>query len=217
VNEALLVSNALLWLAVVALGAVVLALVRQVGVLHERVAPAGALVVGGGPKVGEVAPLLSLTDLSGAETTIGGQQHDGRSTLLLFVSPTCPVCKTLLPITRSLASSEGALRVLLASDGPRPEHERFVAEQRIDLPYLLSTELGLAYQVGKLPYAVLIDEAGVLRARGLVNSREHLESLFEAKERGVASIQDFVARGTGEPGELADAATAVGGRRGELG
>ena len=27
---------------------------------------------------------------------------------------------------------------------------------------------------------------------GLINNREHLESLFEAKERGVASIQQFL-------------------------
>jgi hypothetical protein len=39
---------------------------------------------------------------------------------------------------------------------------------------------------------VLLDGAGVVRAKGLVNSREHLESLFEAMERGVASIQDYV-------------------------
>jgi methylamine dehydrogenase accessory protein MauD len=45
--------------------------------------------------------------------------------------------------------------------------------------------------VAKLPYAVLIDTAGVIRAKGLVNTREHLESLFEASERGVASIQEL--------------------------
>jgi hypothetical protein len=27
---------------------------------------------------------------------------------------------------------------------------------------------------------------------GIINSREHLESLFEAKERKVASIQDYM-------------------------
>jgi methylamine dehydrogenase accessory protein MauD len=48
--------------------------------------------------------------------------------------------------------------------------------------------------VNRLPYAVLLDGAGVLRAKGLVNSREHLESLFEARERGVASLQDWLAR-----------------------
>jgi hypothetical protein len=40
----------------------------------------------------------------------------------------------------------------------------------------------------------LIDEHGILRAKGLVNSREHLESLFEAKELGVASIQEYLER-----------------------
>jgi hypothetical protein len=33
-----------------------------------------------------------------------------------------------------------------------------------------------------------------VRARGLVNTREHLESLLEAREQGVASIQEFLAR-----------------------
>ena len=39
---------------------------------------------------------------------------------------------------------------------------------------------------------MLIDAAGIIRGQGLVNTREHLESLFEAKERGVASIQEFL-------------------------
>ena len=52
----------------------------------------------------------------------------------------------------------------------------------------------MTHQVAKLPYAVLLDGSGVVRAKGLVNSREHLESLFEAVERGVASIQDWVGR-----------------------
>ena len=56
----------------------------------------------------------------------------------------------------------------------------------------VSAPLGVTYEVAKLPYAVLIDGAGILRAKGLVNTREHLDSLFEAKERGVASIQDFL-------------------------
>src|SRR2546426_8420546 len=54
-TQALLVSNAVLWMVVVLLGCVVAALARQIGVLHERVAPAGALMVGKGPAVGEPA------------------------------------------------------------------------------------------------------------------------------------------------------------------
>jgi methylamine dehydrogenase accessory protein MauD len=61
----------------------------------------------------------------------------------------------------------------------------------------LSRELGLAYQVGKLPYAVLIDADGVLRAKGLINTREHVESLFEAMARGVGSVQEYLQREAG--------------------
>ena len=41
--DALIVSNLLLWIIVLILGVMVFALVRQIGVLYERVAPAGAL------------------------------------------------------------------------------------------------------------------------------------------------------------------------------
>jgi methylamine dehydrogenase accessory protein MauD len=63
---------------------------------------------------------------------------------------------------------------------------------------LRSTELVLAYRVGKLPYAVLVDAGGVIRAKGLVNTREHLESLFNAKEKGVGSVQEYLARQSGD-------------------
>jgi methylamine dehydrogenase accessory protein MauD len=195
-SEALIVSNVLLWICVVVLAAVVLALMRQVGVLHERVSPAGALVVGGGPRVGDPGPVLEVEDWSGSLRRVGGADAEGRSTLLLFVSPTCPVCKTLLPTLDSVAAAESRwLRVVLASDGPRSEHARFVREHRLERHgYVLSTALGLAYRVGRLPYAVLLDEGGAVRATGLVNSREHLESLFEAKERGTPSLQEYLRR-----------------------
>jgi methylamine dehydrogenase accessory protein MauD len=192
--EALLVSNAVLWVAVVVLAGVVVALARQIGVLHERVAPAGALMVTGGPAVGDPAPTVRAEELGGRAREIGGPRADGRGTLLFFLSPTCPVCKELLPALRSIARAEShRLEVVLASDGPREEHEAFVRRERLEgFPYLLSTPLGVAWRVEKLPYAALLDATGVVRAKGLVNSREHLESLLEAEERGVASIQDFL-------------------------
>jgi methylamine dehydrogenase accessory protein MauD len=200
-TTALLVSNVALWIAVVVLAAVVVALVRQIGVLYERVAPAGALMVARGPAVGERAPLVAAAALAGGVHEVGGARTDGKSTLLFFLSPTCPVCKELLPALRAIAREEGArLDLVLASDGPRAEHEAFVRRERLDdLPYLLSAPLGVTYEVGKLPYAVLIDGAGIVRAKGLVNTREHLESLFEAQARGVASIQDFVYGGGAAP------------------
>ena len=123
----------------------------------------------------------------------------GRGVLLFFVSPTCPLCKALLPVLTRIANEERDwLDLVLVSDGStRAEHEAYVAQRRLQgIPYVVSQELGVAFQVGKLPYAALLDEAGVLVAKGLVNSREHIESLLEAKRLGVASINEFMSAET---------------------
>jgi methylamine dehydrogenase accessory protein MauD len=191
--SALAVSNVVLWALVLGLAAVVLALTRQLGVLHQRIAPAGALMLNRGLTVGDPAPALELAALDGRELKVGAARDDGRSTLLLFVSPTCPVCKTLLPAVKSSRKDERSwMDVILASDGDSAEQREFVRAQGLEeIPYVVSAALGLAYQVSRLPFAALVDERGVLRARGLVNSREHLESLFEAKRLGVASLQEY--------------------------
>ena len=190
---ALAVSNVVLWVLVLVLAAVVLALTRQLGVLHQRIAPAGALMLNRGLTVGGPAPVLELAALDGRAVSVGVARADGRSTLLLFVSPTCPVCKSLLPAVKSSRKDERSwMDVILASDGDPAEQREFVRAQGLEeIPYVVSAALGLAYQVSRLPFAALLDEQGVLRARGLVNSREHLESLFEAKRLKVASLQEY--------------------------
>jgi len=204
VSDALLVSNALLWVALIALALLVLALARQIGVLHERIAPVGALALGRGPRVGEPAPSVEAPTLAGARLALGGANADGRDTLLFFLSPSCPVCKSLLPALHSvIAREDPTLRLVYASDGPEPEHRAFARAHGLELAaYALSTELGLAHHVGKLPYSVLIDATGVIRAQGLVNTREHLESLFEARARGVGSVQEFIGRERASSGTL---------------
>ncbi len=193
---ALALSNVILWLVVLALLIVVLALTRQVGVLHERIAPVGALMINRGLNVGEKAPAVDVVDLNGQALRLGEERADGLSTLLLFLSPTCPVCESLLPVLKSSRRSEQSwLRIVLASDGEPAVHREFVRSHGLsDFPYVVSAPLGMTYQVSRLPFAALLDAAGRLRARGLVNSREHLESLFEAQRLGVASLQEYFAQ-----------------------
>ncbi len=51
----LIASQIVSWVIVMGLTAAVVALARQVGVLHVRLAPAGALLTGKGPSVGEAS------------------------------------------------------------------------------------------------------------------------------------------------------------------
>jgi methylamine dehydrogenase accessory protein MauD len=192
--EVLAVSQALSWAVVLGLAVVVFSLARQIGVLHERVAPMGALMTDRVLNVGDRAPELNVPDIRGQSFHLGGKREDGRSQLLLLVAPNCPVCKKLLPTAKSFAKSErDRAELVLVGDGDQPTQEQFVKREGLEsLPFVITSEIGMRFQVGKLPYAVLIDAEGTIRAKGLVNSREHLESLLVAWETGYASIQDYL-------------------------
>ena len=191
----LVVSNIALWVGFIAMVLVNLALARQIGVLYERVAPAGALMMNQKLAVGAAAPKLAVVTLDGGTEEIG-TVVDGKSQLLFFLSPDCPVCNELTPALKSAARAESDwLRVVLASDGDEQDHRGYIERKGLQqFPYVVSELLGKTYGVAKLPYAVLIDEQGVIASMGIINSREHLDSLFEAKERKVASIQDYMSR-----------------------
>lgn len=102
----LVVSNIVLWIAVISLAVVNYALLRQVGVLYERVAPAGALMVNRTLEVGAQAPALEALTLSDERISIGGVSS--KSQLLFFMSPDCPVCNELMPALLSSARAEAA-------------------------------------------------------------------------------------------------------------
>jgi methylamine dehydrogenase accessory protein MauD len=187
----LIASQVLLWVLVLGLLVVVLALARQIGLLHERIAPVGALAIAGGPEVGQPAPAMTLQTLEGASLRLAAASEGGR--MVLFVSSDCPVCKRLIPLAKSVAKAE-RLDLVFAGDAPAADLRSLVARHGLDAyPFVNSRDLGMAFQVAKLPYAVLLDETGRIAAKGLVNTREHLESLVTAKTVGFASIQSYLA------------------------
>lgn len=195
-DQMLIVSVIVLWVLVLVLLVLLIAVMRQVGVLHERIAPVGALMVGQGLEVGEPAPQFEVATLDGANIALGMPRSDTKSQLVFFLSPTCPICDSLIPVLRSLNRNEAKwLEVVLASDGDPVEHRRFIVEKSLsEFPYVLSSDVGMGFKVGRLPHAVLIDENGITRGHGLVNTREQVESLFEAMDRNVASMKDYRAQ-----------------------
>lgn len=193
--DALVISNIILWIFVVALSLLVLALTRQLGILHERVAPAGALMPTTGPKVGELTERLALKNIRDAALDIGGANDSGLATFILFISPTCPVCKSLVPTAKSLVKSESQrMQLIFASDGDAIEqHRRYAQDLDLaDYHYVLSEALGRTFEVSKLPFAVLIGADGILKSKGLVNTREHMESLIESMDSGVVTVQEYI-------------------------
>ena len=152
------VAFVLQWILVVVLCVVVVALARQVGTLHLRLGPRGALEVDTeGPPLGEAPPPRPAALDGGGRVVLGGP---GAPRLVLFVSPTCPVCDEVKPSVPAAAASAGFTAQLVHD----PDAERL-------------------WNVPGTPFAVVLDETGVIRAKGTVNNLEQVEGLVDTAER----------------------------------
>jgi thiol-disulfide isomerase/thioredoxin len=143
-----IVSYVFLWAAVIVLGFSVIALLRQVGVLHLRVAPMGVHFAGEGPELDRPAPDIDLTDYTDAEVTV-----------LAFITPTCEICQSLKPDLQRIEHDydEVAVRVI--------DHDR-------------QPESFANFKVRSTPYLIAIDRDGLVRSRGVANSIDQVEEML---------------------------------------
>ena len=142
-TDALLVSNVLLWCLVIVLALVVLALARQVGVLHERVAPAGALMPTTGPKVGEHTQPATYRDLDGSRSPSAARARTAVPRWCCGSRRPARCARRWCPTAVSMARAE-RLRLVFASDGDKLErHQAYVGDLGIAAyPYVVSQALG---------------------------------------------------------------------------
>jgi methylamine dehydrogenase accessory protein MauD len=188
----LIIAQILSWVFLLALGVGLLAVARQVGVLHIRVAPAGALATSGGPAVGDTIVKIDARSIDGAAVTIGGHAHGTPLRLLMFVSAQCPLCKNIIPMAKSFARDERVTLTFVGDDDVTTQRA-MIAQHGLDgYAFVNGPDVGQAYGVAKLPFAVLLDAEGTILSKGLVNSREHLESLIVAHEMGIRTVQDYI-------------------------
>lgn len=174
----LIVSQVLLFAAIVALVLVVLALARQIGILHERIAPIGQQQPQRGLEVGQAIPRITMRTLDGTPFPVGERLAAGTIRMLLFVGADCPVCKRVLPIALDVARERG-LEPVLVGDGAVPELAALRDRLALgDIPFVTGVELGLVLQVSRLPTLVLLDDNGTILARDVVNTRRQVEALL---------------------------------------
>jgi methylamine dehydrogenase accessory protein MauD len=172
-----LVSYVVLWALVAALALLTLALARQIGTLHLRLGPRGALELDEeGPPLGEAPEPVDARDLDGRPVAIGGPGHPQ---LLLFVSPGCPVCREVLP-SLPVAARVGGMRPVVVSDSADPADAVPVTGAA---PFVLGPKVARAYLVPGTPYAVALDRLGVVQAKGTINNLEQLEGLVDTARR----------------------------------
>ncbi|NHN88931.1 thioredoxin domain-containing protein [Acetobacter conturbans] len=185
----LICGNVLLTVVLVAALFVTWKLTRQVRQLFREVAPAGALTAAKGPQPGDPCPVQPFHLLDGSDISLTRSEQ---TRLLLFVSATCPVSRKIIPIAQDFCRREH-VDLLFAGDDAPVVQQRFVQDAGMSAArFINDATLGRALEVDKLPAAFLLSHDGVILSRGLVNSREHLESLLNAWESGFTTVQDYI-------------------------
>jgi thiol-disulfide isomerase/thioredoxin len=142
-------SYVVLWITVVILGLAVVALLRQVGVLHARLRPLGVHFGGEGPELRTPAP---------EPARFGYHQRD--LTLVAFTSPTCEICASLMPGLRAIEQEYAEVGLHQVDHAPA------------------TATVFAAFDVRSTPYVVAVDRRGVVRGRGIANSLEQVEELI---------------------------------------
>jgi hypothetical protein len=153
------------WVLLAVLTLVVIALARQVGTLHLRLGPRGALEIDTeGPATGEAPPPAPATRADGTSVMLGGP---GPRRLVLFSSPTCGVCKEVAPAVGPAAAAMDYVATVL--------HDPASEE---------------TWNVPGTPYVVVLDELGIVRAKGTVNNLEQVEGLLDTATRRMEEDAD---------------------------
>jgi peroxiredoxin len=128
----------------------------QQGILQQ-----GVSAVGFPP--GSVLNDFALPVLGGGTMTLS--QWRGRKVALIFLSPTCKHCETLLPdLARLLPEGTQAdPAAVIISTGTADQNRRFFAAHRPACPILLQedSEVASLYRAMATPMAYLVDEQGV--------------------------------------------------------
>ncbi len=176
------------WLAVSTAGQIagiallalaVISLARQIGVLHERTAPASLERKTTTLKVGQEFSPMDVPTLAGEQISLGGIQTNWLA--LLFVAADCPICRSVLPAFTDCLDRAENIRGLWVGDGLQfATYEGYVQENGLDPDvFVVSQELGLLLGIRALPAIAVLDAESTLVAQQVVNGPRQLGRVFD--------------------------------------
>ena len=92
----------------------------------------------------------------------------GPGRLVAFVSDSCPICEQVAPSLPAAASASG-----------------------LELQVVSDPDLETTYRVPGVPFVVVLDEVGIVRSKGTVNSLEQVEGLVDTARRRTLRAEEL--------------------------
>jgi methylamine dehydrogenase accessory protein MauD len=153
-----------------------LVLIRQYGLLADRLGPAGARMTNEGPEPDVRLDLTALAERTGSVALAAGS---GRPMLLLFLDPGCRTCQEMLTAASSVARSEPWLdQAIVALREPSHGAATWASEVPASIPIAVAPDLAADWEIFGGPFAVALDAQRQVRAKGIVNTKQDLDSLI---------------------------------------
>lgn len=170
------ISYLALWVLVIVQGIVLLVVLRTLGsfMLSTREA-----IERDGLAIGTRAPVFVAEDATGSEVRLSDVL--GKWLVLLFAFPACRICRELLPDMGTLSRELGSeARVLLLLRGSLDDLRLLLEQENPTIESWAIGHHGVAerFRVRVSPFVHVIDPAGNVKAKGLVNNREAVEHLL---------------------------------------
>jgi methylamine dehydrogenase accessory protein MauD len=171
------VSCCATWLAMLALGFLLLGALRSLELLRWRLdqleATMPSKVNRSGLRPGARAPDFSLPDTAGDLVSL--RDFAGRRVLLVFTQSGCRPCHAVMPELNRLQDA-GEVQVLVVNNGEPGETRAWALESRARFPVLVQERYSLSrsYEVFASPFAFLIDENGRIASKGIINNRRQI-------------------------------------------
>jgi hypothetical protein len=179
---ALWTVTALLSVIVVVNSVAVIALTRQVGLLHLRAGP--QVQHAPQPHRGLQAGHRIRVDVPSGGTVQAVSEPGLELTLFGFVRPECGSCAAALPAFTSVAAHLPATeRAVLVSDADEARTRAYLAAHGVTLPLVTSPGVLQANDIPGTPYAVVADPAGVVIAASAAISAPQLEAMLGQARR----------------------------------
>ncbi|MEO8973320.1 MAG: redoxin domain-containing protein [Ktedonobacteraceae bacterium] len=171
-----------LWIVVIVLGVLELfetvllvLLLRGLGELRQR---EGRSTSGmWGVAVGQPAPSLTVYDQQGQSIRI---EDIKEKSVLLFILFDCPACELAIQDLIKLYRQDQHLRPLIIGRAEAEANQEYAQKHKLSLPIYRpdKDQPENIYGFGLFPSAFILDENGIIRAKGVVTQREPLSALL---------------------------------------
>lgn len=173
-----LVSYIALWCFAVVLALMAVGLLREVTLLRRSLAQGGLDTAMRLPLGGRTPKFSAIDGRTGVE--MQSEIITNRTSVILFVSPSCSVCHRVVHGLSSGSVAGGSFRLFILCKGTSEECRGFIETIDPGIPLLLDPRARIAelYGISRYPVAVVVDR-GRVRRYGYPTGAQDLGPLVE--------------------------------------